>query len=343
MLVRKVLHWTAVDSRLSFAELQESVSLPDPLGEPFGDDHLVDTDRILDECRSLVKVRQDDPDNPDNIYVEFAHFTVAEYLVSIDSRSELSVFRLQHEAALVELYKACLRSILAEKSSLDYTEWDPILVLQHISLKFNTRPFYYYSTYTICGSSFTNNLEHDVIWASIEGSAYLESLEAIFRPERRGNLLQLLLGIFFRVCKVSPADLNRDFWDSFEGSCDDKFFVHALQLLKFAMSDAVTPLKLAAALGIPDLCRAIASRMGDVTDSHIQACLCCAIQGMGIFTSQGDLEQRFLPSFAVITERRCRTVNYFLSFKRKTTGVIQPEWPLVMWKHTSTPCGLRRR
>ncbi|KAF6793718.1 ankyrin repeat protein [Colletotrichum sojae] len=137
-LVRKTLHWTAVDRHIQLPVLQEGVSIPDSPNAHFSEDDLIETDEIYRRCSSLVrKVPMRNPDKRE--LLEFAHFTVVEYLRSIDPGSDVAVFKLEDERAMDELCKTCLRSLLMADLGPDYSALKPVRLYEHVITLFAPR------------------------------------------------------------------------------------------------------------------------------------------------------------------------------------------------------------
>ncbi|KAK2760061.1 ankyrin repeat protein [Colletotrichum kahawae] len=155
-LVRKSLHWISLDRNLSLNELRQAVSIPESNSPFFSDDDLVDVDCIAKECRSFVRKRQSRVENNTTDYIEFAHFTVEEYLRSVDPDSDVGIFRLDDETALTGLSMTCLRSVLMTKVCFNNTNVGKIEFLKFVTGVFFANPFYYYSCFLTPGGHYLN-------------------------------------------------------------------------------------------------------------------------------------------------------------------------------------------
>ncbi|KAF9878450.1 ankyrin repeat protein [Colletotrichum karsti] len=158
-LVQKTLHWTALGAELTLAQLQEGVSIPEEdleeTNDDFGEDDLIETDEIFRRCSSLVRKAQmvGAAGQPIDT-LEFAHFTVEEYLVGIDSSSDVATFKFQHKKAIEQLSKTCMHSIFIAggKFKQPFSTEHTRERLDHLMDTFRVHPFYFYSTAFLSGS-----------------------------------------------------------------------------------------------------------------------------------------------------------------------------------------------
>ncbi|KXH28643.1 hypothetical protein CSAL01_02471 [Colletotrichum salicis] len=119
-LVRRVLHWTIAGSRMTLAEMRETVSFASCPTNEFGSDDLIDEGEIFRRCSSLV--RKSEITRGFSVpSIELAHFTVKEYFTSIDDTSDVKFFKYKQHEADEELSTACLRLFVsrAENTKLD--------------------------------------------------------------------------------------------------------------------------------------------------------------------------------------------------------------------------------
>jgi len=110
-MVRRTLIWVAAaDEYMDIPSLLVAVSINsgDKRLEP---EALVDEEDVLRVCRSLIH-RSESKKTGD--VLEFAHFSVKEFLVSIQHSERYSVFALVEEVAAVEKARACLTHLLMD-------------------------------------------------------------------------------------------------------------------------------------------------------------------------------------------------------------------------------------
>lgn len=102
-MVMRALYWIGVASPpLTAAELCEAVSLQDDMDYIDSED-IIDDSEILRRCSSLIRKTHN------GARYEFAHFTVPEYLSSIDPNSPLGCYRFSEVSASISLATVSLR------------------------------------------------------------------------------------------------------------------------------------------------------------------------------------------------------------------------------------------
>ncbi|KAM7191966.1 Ankyrin repeat-containing domain protein [Naviculisporaceae sp. PSN 640] len=105
-LVKKSLHWICYSGQsLSSKQLCEAVSV-DPRATSIAQDEIVEEAAILRRCSSLIR-RSASGDR-----FELAHFTVKEYLQTLDPESPLAVFRYDEYEAAQSLTAISLRYLM---------------------------------------------------------------------------------------------------------------------------------------------------------------------------------------------------------------------------------------
>ncbi|KAK1843233.1 ankyrin repeat protein [Colletotrichum chrysophilum] len=329
-LVRKSLHWISLDRNLSLHELCQAVSIADSNGLFVSDDDLVDVDYIAEECRSFVRKRQWRDENVTKDYIEFAHFTVEEYLRSIDPDSDVGIFRLDDETALTEFSMICLRSVLMTKVCFNKKNAGNIEFLKSITGTFFANPFYYYSIRMLCGSSSTDDKQHNIIWIHIEKSLLFEAWSALFGPEKSTSFVALAFGALFGRTFRSPAASELLVPDGDRPS-ESSELDNVLELFSVVLVSDFTPLKFAAAVGLPRLWSAVFQRPMHSLYQTAQSNLCCAIVGSRIFVPEKLLDTRFCNWYQIDSceELRTRAITQILSFSVTSESAIEvtPEWP----------------
>ncbi|KAH0427673.1 ankyrin repeat protein [Colletotrichum camelliae] len=327
-LVKKVLHWTAV-SRLSVHEIREAVSIPDSHLDEFGPDDLYEIEHIFRSCSSLIR-RFHTIENSDSTgdFVEFSHFTVAEYLKGIDPASDVAIFKLDYKAAEIELSTLSLRMILMKGEAFDYSTLGSTMLLKHLTHIFNSHPFYFFATVRLSEVS-ERGVTSTVSWDHIENSEMFESLRSIFGPQKSASFLSVALGGAFSIHGIRPTSFDDAFWDSYDEK-NRRFATKAFDILNVLLSPDFTPLKYAAAIGLPKLCMSLTSAERALTQPTLEASLCCAIDGQKIFFPTRKLN--FLShGYCVVdySTPRMRTIDQLLKsiVPRKSYPNGSSEWP----------------
>ncbi|KPM44161.1 hypothetical protein AK830_g2367 [Neonectria ditissima] len=104
--VRKALHWIALgDPQMKIPALCEAVSIRDGVDE-IDEDDCIDEEEMSRRCGCLLRK------SLDGDYLEFAHFTVLEYLQSTNAESSVGGFRYSEQDAFRSLAEAAVRFLL---------------------------------------------------------------------------------------------------------------------------------------------------------------------------------------------------------------------------------------
>ncbi|KAF3797830.1 hypothetical protein GCG54_00002373 [Colletotrichum gloeosporioides] len=338
-LVRKSLHWISLDRFLSLNELREAVSIPESITSDFSHEDWVDTDRIVEECRSFIRKRREKRQrNQAEDYIEFAHFTVEEYLRSIDPDSDVGIFKLVSDTASIELSMTCLRSVLMTRVNFEYSNLGEVSFLKYITGIFNSSPFYFYSLGIFGRAPFPMISRFDVIWTYIEDSELFERLRTLFDSKKRAPFVALAFGALFGRTTCDPAYFDAQFWEGYMQANGqvDKTLHQTLQLLSLIVLPEFTTLKFAAVLTAPRLCLALLKEPLSVSNDTLQSTLCCALQGHNIFSPKNLVADGFCQVYGGRGNQELlkRTITQLSNFKTtsKIAAAKETEWPQKEWE-----------
>ncbi|KAF4445481.1 ankyrin repeat protein [Fusarium austroafricanum] len=273
MVQRTLLFISAPSPRtrvaLCFEEASEVISLADG-SDTLDEDEIVEKADIMRWCSSLVRTCSD------GFHIEFAHFSVKEYLQGECLKHPiLSFYGVSEEKACGVIGSFCIRYLtLKDHERLPRHEKDEI---GRILERRKSRPFY----------------EH----ASISWPYYLD------RVDRIEKLSHFIFG-FFQLPKT-PSFCA---WAiEFLCHCDDlsdllqhsavirgsdylSDITMSLATISAVLRPDFTPLHMAAALWMPDLCRHLLKEGANPNlRSKFGTPLQCAIGGLLVFTKQGKI------------------------------------------------------
>jgi hypothetical protein len=220
LLVRKALHWIGVGQSIPLKAFCEAVSIPDD-SDTLDKDDLVDEREISRRCSSLIRKTLH------GSAFEFAHFTVEEYLRTIDPSSTVGMFRYSEEEAFRTLARTALRF-------LTFPEFErrPLATrteVEYMRERNRRHPFYSHAASLLISQKVTTlDLLRDLSVA--------ESVNKLFDLERSGYFLSWVIeGLRFPISR-----------DGYE----ERLIPLAVAVLK----SELTPLHAAAALSQPALC-----------------------------------------------------------------------------------------
>lgn len=224
-ITRMTLHWLCLDGHsLTIAQLCEALSLA--LKHEKRTSHKVcaiKEEEIIKYCSSLIR-KNDDDDK-----FELAHFTVKEYLYTVDTSSELGEFRYSESGAVESLTVLSLECILLpdfnRRLRLNGTmaELEVLVTME----PFKNHPFYPYAT----GFWTRRPLSH-------KAPVIRRLLKDLFGPRKKINFQNWILyfaverDVMFRDAEEQDRDATLD------------------ALMKYD----INPLHVAASLPIPWLC-----------------------------------------------------------------------------------------
>ncbi|KXH50232.1 hypothetical protein CNYM01_08913 [Colletotrichum nymphaeae SA-01] len=276
-LVRRVLHWTIAPSQMTLAEMREAVSFASSPHSDFGPDDLIEEDAIFRKCSSLVrKARAIDRYHSVPV-IELAHFTVKEYLMSIDDESDVSFFKFNRQKADEELSTFSLKMFVLKATK---AKIDPLLDLKlnmnRIIDRFIGHHFYLYSTARLCGLFGTriNPDSHGKLWSQPQNNTESEMFQSLFHSSGSMSLIELAIGSTLRH-KSADSSVLRNPWleDSKERDRAAQAKSTAEGVLAALLSQDFTPLQLAAAIGHPELCISLIERTTDSGTRDFEECL----------------------------------------------------------------------
>ncbi|KAH7176955.1 hypothetical protein EDB81DRAFT_676006 [Dactylonectria macrodidyma] len=255
------------DLRLNFREICEAVSLADD-SDALHDDEVVDEQEILRWCGSLVRA------SGDGKRIEFAHFTVQEYLQNDCLKHPiLAKYGVSEEKACTLLGPLCLQFL-----TLQNYDRMPEATKAEINLIFNGRDgISFYEHAAMYWPYYVHRQNTEKLVA--------EQLDALFQLPKTPNFCLWSIEII-RHCLGGPKgpifSKRGDF-----GSCT----VSVTAAIDPVLRPDFTPLHMAAALGFPALCRRLidAGASPDVS-SRFGTPLHCSLASLRMFTHDIDLD-----------------------------------------------------
>ena len=257
-MVQRTLRWVGCGCRLSLAQLAEAISV-EPGDQHMDQDTVFDENSILSWCSSLIRVSRGFLSHTD--IVEFAHFTVNEYLNDIDpqSGSPFGPYSIQDEDTIeLELAQTCLTYLCFDNFANDY----PKNYEEYKSL-IDLRPF---STYT--ARLWQHHCIRDAEIPDLGNEEILNLSCHLFRPSKSNNFMTLL-----QICYYAfPRHRGIVLRDGVAPCAVDCSTLHWACLYSY-----------------PELCRHLVNRGADVNKaSSLGSPLRCAIMS---FYSAFDFEQ----------------------------------------------------
>ena len=275
-IVQRALRWIAyVREPLSLRALAEAVSIE------IGDEHLdpeaiVDTTAILKWCSSLVRLSSTSYRSPtseggvsrDDSIIEFAHFTVKEFLLRIDpgDRNRLQAYSLKlSEIIAVDLTRTCLTYLCLDNFAKQYPRND-----EDFSKSRKDHPFYWYTA-----------------------KYWMEHGKDHFDDEI----------IFTLSCRLFHLSKSNNFmrWAQqlYKGLAESKYLKGSVdESLKYLIDS--TPLHWACLINVPEICHHLIQEGADVgKNSYLGYPMICAVAGMAIF-QDFTLRWKFTPKHALL-------------------------------------------
>lgn len=306
---------------LTIVELCEAISISETTTSLDSDD-LIDVDEVTLRCSSLVRTSHD------GRYLEFAHFTVREFLEGHSLLStNLSFFHLSDDQARDLLSETGLRflnfpefskSLERGKSGLD--------ILKHRN---ESHPFYYY----VC-----RYLPWILLPKQIDKPKILELAKQLFGPTKRPNLvawsLNLALYLVGNTSISGSAKKVKRYNTSkylVSDSASDSDSIADIDYVKTLFSAFLrvdfTPLHLAAGLGLFKVCEYLVNSGADVNlQSDFGTPLHCAIGCVSIFDDR-DISLKFPVYDYFHIDARVPIIDLFLAKGAKGMEHIRtPYW-----------------
>lgn len=254
-LVRHTLQIIAYSPCLSIPPLNieglcEAVSIPEG-SDTFQNDDVVDENEILQWCSSLVRR------SPDGQYLEFAHYSVEEFLRDVcPGDAVFDSYSVSTEKARSLVGQLSLRYLTFRNHELDF---GPTETEMHATLAKNAmRPFYEFAT--LCWV--------DCIREQPAREFVLESIQSLFNQKKSASFhawaLELLRPCFMKI--------HKDYWDDL------------LRAGSGLLRPDFTTLHMASGLGLLSICEELVREGASMInrDSAYGTPLHCAIGGLDI-------------------------------------------------------------
>ena len=252
-IVRMTLHWLCLDGHnLKVAQLCEALSLALEQGKrSTKKTRLVDEQEIARYCSSLIR-KNDDGDK-----FELAHFTVKEYLYTIDISSKLGEFRYSESEAAESLMVASLECILLPNFSRRLPPKDTKLELAVLQ-RIGNHLFYYYAV-----SFWTHQPQ------LYEAPSVRKLLKELFGQRKKVNFQNWLFHYVFSMAGKFRVNEEQD-----ENPTQEAL-----------LEQDINPLHVAASLSIPWLCEWLLQSGANVnaTGSYKLSAIYVALIGPDIF------------------------------------------------------------
>ncbi|KAF4458972.1 Ankyrin repeat, partial [Fusarium albosuccineum] len=246
-LVEQCLHFIAVaEPPLTISELQEAVSIDDET-LTLDSDALVDEATIIQHCSSLVRRRVSY--NGADTYLEFSHFSVAEYLQGSSlCGTKLERYRTCQNSANRSLATACLRMLC-----LDEVSYQPTATMEdftQVSERNWQHPFYPYAA--LLWPRYASNHWQD--------TAISDLIMRLFSPEKPTIFFSWALQMFHFL--LAPRYLVVR--EAINAVPEDQHMDEFIQFSSVVLQKGFTPLHIAAALGLIEPCRMLVQKGADV-------------------------------------------------------------------------------
>ncbi|KAJ3532746.1 hypothetical protein NM208_g8299 [Fusarium decemcellulare] len=246
-LAEQCLHFIAVaEPPLTVSELQEAVSIDDET-TTLDSDALVDEATIIQHCSSLVR-RRVSYDGADT-YLEFSHFSVAEYLQGSSlCGTKLERYRICQNSANRSLATACLRMLC-----LDEVSYQPTATKEdftQVSERNWQHPFYPYAA--LLWPSYASNHWRDTTISDL--------IIRLFSQDKPKIFFSWTLQMFHFL--MASRDLAVR--EAINAVPEDQDTHEFIQFSSVVLQKGFTPLHIAAALGLIEPCRMLVQKGADV-------------------------------------------------------------------------------
>lgn len=240
-ICRKSLHWIGLGCNISAEALCEAVSIPDD-GDTIDKELFVDAEWVSRRCSSLIRLAGQEPGLPPHF--QLAHFTVKEYLRSIQPESKRGIFSFSEEEAIQKLCCTSLRF-------LTFRNFDemPTLASSEIQRMVNRNeqhPFYpfaagyiFFSGSEIIAYRALGNIEGmfgNQFSKVLRNETMMKCALKLFNPDKTGMFLSWVLQAIWNWPQVDLCGAN---------------FSTILGLL---MAPEFSTLHIAASLALPSIC-----------------------------------------------------------------------------------------
>lgn len=221
---------------LSFEEICEAISLEED-ATTLEDDEIVEEEELLRWCSSLVRVSKSGSFNGGKTRIQFAHFTVKEYLHSLKTRNsdheypQLKEYAVSHEDGIDFFSFLCLRFLTMEDIERFPPTRDTTRAISCILAQRRRRTFYEPSVLTWAAYATTSKM----------GDRTRKLLRKLLHPSKTPAFC--LWAIDFIFCH-HPS--------SIEASSEPIKILS--QVIAAVLRPEFTPLHMAAAFSMPDAC-----------------------------------------------------------------------------------------
>jgi len=262
MVCRKTLHWIGLPYplRLSIPQLCEAISLPDDQ-DYLDDDDLVDPEEIARRCSSLVR-RRTLMESRD--LIEYAHFSVKEYLQNISPESRFGSFRFSEAEAMRSFTTTSLRFLML--SNFSHRPIAGPSEMRNISRRNQAHPFY------PCAASHVLRYRLDIARCESPSPAAINEdngtyseeyyIKRLFAPKISGQFLSWVLeGCIDWMKQMETGIVSGDEEEEEEEEVMKKRFS---LVSGFALRGKFSALHMAAMLRLPKLCTWLLAAGSDV-------------------------------------------------------------------------------
>ncbi|ENH65183.1 hypothetical protein FOC1_g10006036 [Fusarium oxysporum f. sp. cubense race 1] len=231
---------------LSFEEICEAISLEED-ATTLEDDEIVEEEELLRWCSSLVRVSKSGSFNGGKTRIQFAHFTVKEYLRSLKTREsdheypQLKKYAVSHEDGIDFFSFLCLRFLTMEDIERFPPTRDTTRAISCILAQHRRRTFYEPSVLTWAAYATTSKM----------GDRTRKLLRKLLHPSETPAFCLWAIDIIF--CH-HPS--------SIEASSESIKILS--QVIAAVLRPESTPLHMAAAFSMPDACQELLEGGSDV-------------------------------------------------------------------------------
>ncbi|KAI8413225.1 hypothetical protein FOFC_06500 [Fusarium oxysporum] len=251
-LVKKAILMLATSFvSLSFEEICEAISLEED-ATTLEDDEIVEEEELLRWCSSLVRVSKSGSFNGGKTRIQFAHFTVKEYLRSLKTRDsnheypQLKEYAVSHEDGIDFFSFLCLRFLTMEDIERFPPTRDTTRAISCILAQHRRRTFYEPSVLTWAAYATTSKM----------GDRTRKLLRKLLHPSETPAFCLWAIDIIF--CH-HPS--------SIEASSESIKILS--QVIAAVLRPESTPLHMAAAFSMPDACQELLEGGSDLVKAGV--------------------------------------------------------------------------
>ncbi|KAM0426320.1 hypothetical protein ACHAPT_008360 [Fusarium lateritium] len=276
------------NAELTLQQICEAISLQDD-GEELPDEDIVSEEELLRLCSSLVRKRRMwwSEEARDGVGLEFSHFSVQEYLQhECLKHATLSAYGISGQKACHLLASLCLGH-LTPKNHERLPETVGAAIEPTVGRN-SRRPFYRHAA--TCWPLYIHDLP------ASEGDYCLERIYDLFQIPKTPSFCSWAMEIAGHSMLMRPWQLPRNWFLTWP-------FTDMPEPLHVCGPE-LTPLHMAAALGMPDLCRYLLGRGASAdVEGMFGTPLHCAISGLWVFAFDGSYHRDMIsPMFSVVDQ-----------------------------------------